>query len=462
MTDQGEQDGQTSLPAPTEAVVGLDGRSRWHGADGPHPVGGYAQRIKAWMEERPRVALIGEVVDFRAPGRSTSVYFQLRDGDGAVPCAMWRDRFESGGLTEEQLVDGAKVVVSGKPSYYPGGGKASPSFSFRCDRLELAGEGELLRELARLRNQLEAEGLTERQAALPLTGMPRAIGVVTGESGEARRDLVAALTRRGWAGRIVWEFAPVQDRHAAPAITRAIQDLSASGEVETIIVTRGGGSLLDLWAFCDETLCRTVAMLATPVIAAVGHHRDQTLIDHVAAVSCSTPTHAAEAVAAIEPRLATVDLERAGRSLQAAARRCLAARSRELAIQAQAPPRHVAGLRTALHQKLREVRASSREGVADRSAELGRLASLLPLHPARATRHRSDALSAARRTVTAHDPQRTLERGYARVLSGGETKTRAAAISGGDELEITFADGLVEATASRTERRPISEDPGDE
>jgi exodeoxyribonuclease VII large subunit len=447
---------ENTLSAPTEAVVGAGGRRYWHGADGPHAVGGYARRIKAWMDERPRIALIGEIVDFRDPGRSASVWFQLRDVDGAVPCSMWRNQFESTGLGAAELADGAKVVVAGRPSY-PGGGKASPSFSFRCDRIELAGEGELLRELDRLRKLLVAEGLTERQARLPIPALPRSIGVVTGESGEARRDLAAALERRGWAGRIVWGFAPVQDRHAAPAITQAIQDLSAAGAVEAIVVTRGGGSLLDLWAFCDETLCRTVAMLPTPVIAAVGHHRDQTLIDHVAAVSCSTPTHAAEAAVRIEPRIARAELARLAARLPIAARRGLADRSRDLARAAQAPPRHVASLRTALHQRLREVRAASRERIGERSREIAQVAAGLPREPGRGIRDRRAAVEAARRTILAHDPQRTLERGYARIESGGRTVTRVAGLEVGAELEIGFADGRAGATTTSVERRPDSE-----
>ena len=88
---------------------------------------------------------------------------------------------------------------------------------------------------------------------------------------------------------MVWAFAPVQDRHAAPAITRALQDLAACAEVDVVIVARGGGSLADLFAFCKETLCRTVALLRVPVISSVGHHTDRTLLDDVAAVACSTP-----------------------------------------------------------------------------------------------------------------------------------------------------------------------------
>ena len=132
--------------------------------------------------------------------------------------------------------------------------------------------------------------------------------MVTGESGKARDDVLAGLSRRGWAGRVVWGFAPVQDRHAAPAITRKLQDLAACEEVEVIVVARGGGSLADLFAFCDETLCRTVALLRVPVISSVGHHTDRTLLDDVAAVACSTPTHAAETAVPVDCTAARVAL----------------------------------------------------------------------------------------------------------------------------------------------------------
>ncbi len=92
----------------------------------------------------------------------------------------------------------------------------------------------------------------------------------------------------------------MQDRHAAPSISRALSDLAAVGGVDVAIVARGGGSLADLLCFCEESLCRTVALLAVPVIASVGHHTDRTLLDDVAAVSCSTPTHAAEAAVGLD------------------------------------------------------------------------------------------------------------------------------------------------------------------
>ena len=281
------------------------------------------------MRKRARVQLIGEVTGI---GRSkVQAYFELRDGEGAVPCAIWLNDLEKAGLPEGALRDGAELVIAGGPDYYPGGGQASPSFCFRATHVRLAGEGDLLARLEALRKQLRAEGLFELQKQLARPLLPKTIGVVTAESGAARRDLLAGLERRGWGGTVVWAFAPVQDRHAAPAIAAALQDLAARPEVEAIVVTRGGGSLADLWAFCDETLCRTVAMLRVPVVSAIGHERDTTLIDDVAAVACSTPTHAAEAAVPLDCGAARRELERG--ALLAAPRRRGGDRG------ARAPPR---------------------------------------------------------------------------------------------------------------------------
>src|SRR5437899_958668 len=194
-------------------------------------------------------------------------------------------------------------------------------------------------------------------AAAPRTRLPRpqlpgTIGVITGRSGKARDDVLAALARRGWAGRLVWGFAPVQDRHAAPAITRALCDLAAVGGVEVIIVARGGGSLADLLCFCDETLCRTVALLKVPVIASVGHHTDRTVLDDVAAISCSTPTHPAEAAVGVHCQRARAEHAAYAARLRDHARRAPLTRARLLATLSRAPAAHLDRQRARLHQLL--------------------------------------------------------------------------------------------------------------
>jgi exodeoxyribonuclease VII large subunit len=421
---------------------------------GPFPVGSYAQGLRAWLRERPRVQLFGEVWSLSTS--RTKVYFELRDATGAVPCSMWLSEFEALAVDRAALADGVEVVVAGGPDYYPGSHTSSPSFSFLVANLRVAGEGDLLAQLDRRRKALAAEGLLEPQKRLRRPALPRVIGVVTGERGKARDDVLAGLRRRGWAGRLVWAFAPVQDRHAAPAITRAVQDLAAGG-VDVIVVARGGGSLADLFAFCDETLCRTVALLRVPVIASVGHHTDRTLLDDVAAVSCSTPTHAAQAAVGVDCAHARADLLAGARRLHGHSRRAVLERARGLARLARAPAEHVARERRRLHQQLREMRASARRRFGDEGALARRHLLVLKRKAAAAAgaglRDRARELERLRLALDAHDPERTLERGFALVEDpAGDPVTSARRARGLERLDLRFADGRVAVRRDSQER----------
>ena len=390
---------------------------------------------------------------------------------------MWRDAFDRLRLPDGVLVDGAQVVVAGGPDYYPGTRTSSPSFSFEVTGLRVAGDGDLLAQLDALRRRLAGEGLFEPQKLLPRPRLPRCIGVVTGEGGKARGDVLAGLARRGWAGRLVWAFAPVQDRHAAPAITRALTDLAALAEVEVIVVARGGGSLADLFAFCDEALCRTVAMLRVPVIASVGHHADRTLIDDVAAVACSTPTHAAETRRPAALRRgagrarAGDDGARAPRRprrppprradgsagvLARHSRRAVVARARQLAPLSRAPGEHVARQRRVLHQTLRELRASAtrrlarERGATRRRAEVLERRATAAAGPDAAARRRDarGARARARRPRPRARPgARLRRRRRPRGQRGHERRGGARA----GAVRLFFTDAAVDATLTEDE-----------
>ena len=424
-----------------ELTQGIEGSE----LPGPYPVGAYAERLRRRLREFARVQLVGEVWGFR-PARAR-VYFELRDGRGALPCSMWLSDFEQLAI---QLADGMKIVVGGGCDYYPGSATSSPSFSFAVSELRIAGEGDLLLELERLRRRLHADGLFEPQKRLPRPALPKTIGVVTGESGKARDDVLAGLRRRGWSGRLIWAFAPVQDRHAAPRIGAALRELAAIEEVEVVIVARGGGSLADLCAFCDEALCRTVAVLRVPIISSVGHHTDRTLIDDVAAVCCSTPTHAVEAAVPIDCRAARSDIAAFARRLDGHGRRAILHRARALSHLSRAPAQHVARHRTQLHQLLRELRATGRractsgfERAGTHLLVLGRTASRA--HGSDADRRRSD-LERLAFALAAHDPDRTLARGYAIVRDqAGEPVGSAAAARAAEQVELQFRDGRLAA-----------------
>ncbi len=421
--------------------LGIDG-SR---LPGPYPVGAYAAQLKGRLREFAKVQVFGEV--WNLGGSRAKVYFELRDERGALPCSMWRDDFDELGLAQGALADGAQVVLAGGTDYYEGSRTSSPSFTFLAKSLRVAGEGDLLAQLDRLRKRLDAEGLFAPQKLLERPAVPRSIGVVCGETGKARDDVLAGLHRRGWHGRLVWAFAPVQDRRAAPMIATALRDLAAVGDVDAIVVARGGGSLADLFAFCDETLCRTVALLPVPVIASVGHHTDRTLIDDVAAVACSTPTHAAEQAVRIHCTEARADLAAAGARLRDGANRAVIERARRLAGLTRAPAEHVARQRRGLHQQVRELRAAGSRRVTDsRAAALRDARTLERKKEAATTLDRRRDLDRLTLALAAHDPERTLERGYALVQDvDGQPLTTARAAREAGRLSVRFRDDAVRA-----------------
>jgi exodeoxyribonuclease VII large subunit len=440
---------------------------------GPYGVGEYALALRARLRAFARVQLVGELVNLRRA--RTRVHFELRDAGGAVPCAVWLDDWEAilartaaagaGEASEAKdgidgpdgrpgangsTLEGMQVVVAGGCDFYPGSATSSPGFSFSVADLRVAGEGDLLARIERLRRQLDAEGLLDPQKRLPRPLLPRTIGVVTGEGGKARDDILAGLRRRGWAGQIVWGFAPVQDRHAAPLIARALTDLAAIGEVDVAIVARGGGSLADLLCFCEESLCRTVALLAVPVIASVGHHTDRTLLDDVAAVSCSTPTHAAEAAVGLDCARARAELVAGAQRLRTHGRRAVLARARALTTLTRAPAVHVERQRARLHQRLREIRASGRRRVQSEGETTARRAIVLERKSSSTVRdcrtRRPQELQRLALALAGHDPQRTLERGYALVQTrAGEPIDSAQAAAQAHKIRLRFADDSVAA-----------------
>ena len=254
-----------------------------------------------------------------------------------------------------------------------------------------------------------------------------------------------------------------------------------------VIVARGGGSLADLFAFCDETLCRTVALLRVPVIASVGHHTDRTLIDDVAAVSCSTPTHAAEAAVPVDCRAARGGAARArarGSSARAGARSC-SARGRSPRSRARPPstsPATAAGCTSRRASCARARAAGSRPASAGsatrrggsagapapsvaadrprrdpRAAPTPRRSSARPPPPGPAAR---PALERLRIALDAHDPQRTLERGYALVEdAAGAPVTSAEAARAEPALTLRLADGTVPVRPAGREGVAVTDRP---
>lgn len=246
----------------------------------------------------------GEMAQVK-PHQSGNVYFTLKDADARIDGVVWRSTAERiqmfGGY---QPVDGHRVLALGSLSVYPPRG----SYSFVVERFLRAGTGDLQAAFEKLKQQLGAEGLFDRQRKRRPPLLPRAVGVVTSPTGAARHDIQTVLHRRSPQIPIVLYPAQVQGPGAAEDVVAGLMALTADPRVEVIIVGRGGGSLEDLWTFNEESVARAIAACPVPIISAVGHETDTTIADLVADARAATPSEAAEmAVPSRADLLYTVD-----------------------------------------------------------------------------------------------------------------------------------------------------------
>src|SRR5690349_23623264 len=239
----------------------------------------------------PRVRVRGEVSQPSFP-RSGHCYFRLKDENAVLDAVCWKTTLPRLGL---KIEEGMEVIATGKITTYAG----SSRYQIIIDRVELAGEGALLKLLEDRRKKLAAEGLFDTEHKRPLPFLPEIVGVVTSPSGAVIRDILHRLADRFPRRVILWPVA-VQGEGAAEQVAAAINGFSAlppDGPVprpDVLIVARGGGSLEDLWAFNEEIVVRAAAASTIPLISAVGHETDTTLIDFAADRRAPTPTAAAE------------------------------------------------------------------------------------------------------------------------------------------------------------------------
>jgi len=228
----------------------------------------------------------GEVSNFRQP-YTGHVYFTLKDEGSQIQCVILKPLSLKMSFLPK---DGMKVLVHGKLTVYEKGGY----YEIRVDRVIPYGLGELQMALEALKRKLAAEGLFDAAHKKPLPKFPRKIGVVTSATGAAIRDIIRVISRRFPHVHILLHPVTVQGENAAKEIAEAIDTLNRIGDIDLLIVGRGGGSIEDLWAFNEEIVARSIFRSRIPVISAVGHEIDYTIADLVADVRAPTPSAAAE------------------------------------------------------------------------------------------------------------------------------------------------------------------------
>jgi exodeoxyribonuclease VII large subunit len=230
----------------------------------------------------------GEVTNLRAQG-SGHIYFTLKDANAQLSCVLFRGEAIS---NRDLLADGQKVLLQGDVTVY----EARGQYQLIVRAVELQGVGALQIAFEKLKQKLAAEGLFAPERKRPLPKYPQRIGLVTSPTGAAIRDVLHVVKRRNPALEIIFTPCRVQGDDAAAEIAAAIRLLNELGSLDLILVTRGGGSLEDLWAFNEEVVARAIFESAIPVVSAVGHEIDFTISDFVADERAATPSAAAEII----------------------------------------------------------------------------------------------------------------------------------------------------------------------
>ena len=425
---------------------------------------------------------------------SGHLYLSLKDEGARLDAVMWKGNVARLGFLPE---DGVEVVATGKLTTYPG----RSNYQLVVDRMEVAGEGALLALLAKTKARLEAEGLFAPARKRPIPYLPSVIGVVTSPTGAVIRDILHRLADRFPSHVVVWPVL-VQGQGAAEQVAAAVRGFSAlapGGAIprpDLVIVARGGGSVEDLWAFNEETVVRAAAASTIPLISAVGHETDTTLIDFASDRRAPTPTAAAEMAVPVradllaqtldfgnrsmacmnrvlrEAALALSGLARglgdplrlieerqqrldiSGERLALATRQLVERRSQQLAAARLVSPVAVrAAKQQALTAEARVLEGAMKRYVGDTRQKIDRTADRLEQYADRLQRCGAELLQHGQRQVDqlgklleSYSFRSVLQRGFALVRNqDGHPILAAAGTQAGDTLTIEFADGRVGA-----------------
>ena len=234
----------------------------------------------------PKLWIEGEISNLARPA-SGHMYFSLKDETAQIRCAWFKQRQHQ---NISAMINGTKMLALGRISLY----EARGEYQFIVEKMETAGEGDLKRKYEKLKEKLSIEGFFAEEIKKPLPKLPRRIGIITSPSGAAIRDALSVLKRRFPMVPVIIYPVSVQGDGAAPEIKLALEKANNRAECDLLIITRGGGSIEDLWAFNEEIVARAIHHSNIPIISAIGHETDVTIADFVADHRAPTPSAAAE------------------------------------------------------------------------------------------------------------------------------------------------------------------------
>ena len=413
-----------------------------------------------------QVRVTGELSNFRRPG-SGHWYFSIKDESAQIRCAMFvnRNRF-----AKLQPKDGLSVVLRGRVSLY----EARGDFQIIVDHMEAAGEGALRLAYEALLKQLHSEGLTAAERKRPLPEHPARIAVITSATGAALQDMLSVWRRRYPVCEVVVVDVAVQGERSEPEILRAISRLPELG-ADLAVITRGGGSLEDMWSFNMESVARALAASPVPTVSAIGHEIDVAITDYVADLRAPTPSAAAELCTPDRATMiaALAQHERAMTRLVAHQITNLKSDVRHLRVRLPSPASRVEQWMQRMDDLAhRSRRALNQRLISSRQQLAGHTQTLQAHHPrnklnvmdekinglaARAERATTERLARERAAVQAHartlhavSPLNTLGRGYA-ILTDEDGAALTSVHALGDTLQAHLADGRADLAVVRVE-----------
>ncbi len=418
----------------------------------------------------------GELSNFSRPA-SGHFYFSLKDSRAQLRCAMFKGRNR---YLDFEPENGQQVLVRGKLGVY----EARGDFQLIVEHMEPAGAGLLQKKFDEIRQKLQAEGLFDNERKLPLPAWPDTIGVITSPTGAAIRDILQVLKRRYPRARVIVYPTLVQGAVAAKPICQAIEQAIARSECDVLILSRGGGSLEDLWAFNEEIVARRISDCPIPLIAGIGHEIDFTIADMVADQRAPTPSAAAE--------LCTPDSQAANRQVLALITRLQRAQQQRITpakslinqLRARLQSRHPSQVVTQQIQRTDELEARLQKAIFSvRDRQRLRLGAAVPKlylrSPSRlieqgqsrintlkqqmeAVIHRNMAdasgrLTSVSRALHTVSPLATLSRGYSVIRKDQKIVTDARKFSPGDTVDAQMAKGRIVAKIQSVDADPDSE-----
>lgn len=400
--------------------------------------------IKNLLEEEFQEVMVQGEVSNLSPSSSGHWYFTLSDEDSAISCALFKGDALRNPLIRT-LKNGDKIVVLGPISVYQKRG----TFQLITKRLLPAGEGQLKLQFEKLKAKLSQEGIFDLEKKKPIPKFPKKIAVITAEHGAALQDFLNVLERRSLWFEVVIIPTLVQGDGSAKSLVQSMKKACALPGVDLIVLTRGGGSMEDLWSFNDETLVRTIFDCQIPVISAVGHEVDYSLCDYVADHRSETPTAAAETISQPQTELSArlhfcqthmrSEIFKFGQHIQLMNEKF---HPREMIS-------HIWQKIQIAQKKLLNVRLRDRAheliGMLEASQNLDEFHSRLSRSTEARMSNLREKLNRFEHVMNALNPNEVLKRGYSFVqLANGEVVTTLARfgnISPGTNLSLNFQDG---------------------